>query len=53
MFNARPSRYFESWLGRHNYSVDGMRPFGAAFFSAVLAGFPAAADSRLDKQMRR
>ncbi len=32
MYNARSSRYFEFWLGRDNYSVDGMRPFGAAFF---------------------
>jgi len=53
MFNARSSRYFESWLGRHKYSVDGMRPFGAAFFSAVLAGLSATEDSRLDKWMRR
>ena len=32
MFNTRSSRNFESRLGRDNYSVDGMRPFGAAFF---------------------
>ncbi len=32
MFNARSSSDYESRLGRDDYSVDGMRPFGAAFF---------------------
>ena len=33
MINRRPGSTSEIWrLGRLNYSVDGMRPFGAAFF---------------------
>jgi hypothetical protein len=33
MFNTRSSQRLTSGLGRDDYSVDGMRPFGAAFFA--------------------
>jgi hypothetical protein len=32
MFNALSGRRFSSRLDGDDYSVDGMRPFGAAFF---------------------